>query len=286
MKQLLLLTDFTANSAHAATTALWLCKKLNTDLLLYHSVQYVPFVNDYTYGSYVTETADSLFEESKEKLTKEVEALQPLTLQIPGFQPKINYESGEGYLGNNVNKLSGQEQISLIVMGGRTGGPLDHLLTGSETSAVIRNIKKPLLVIPEKADLKKLVKIVFATDFSATDTEAIDYLLELAYLLKLQIEVVHILKPGSSTLGIEREVEFRKYLNSLDQQIISYKAIFSEHIVQRLQDYCKETNAHLLAMTHARYDFISRLFNHSETKEVIANQQVAVMIFPQTFKKS
>ena len=281
MKKLLLLSDFTANSDHAATIALRLCEKLKSDLLLYHSVQYVPFVTDYTYGSVITETADTLFKESKERLNKEAESLQPLTIHMPGYHPQITSESGAGNLGANIKVISGRDDISLIVMGGRTGSTLDHLLTGSETAAVINNIRKPVLVIPEKADLQELNKVIFATDFSTADIQAIDFLMDMAHLLDFQIEAVHIIKHGANAIGIEKEVACRKYLSNLDQQIISYKLISGNHIVPRLQDYCKETGANLLVMTHGHYNVISRLFTHSDTKEVLAHQQVAVMIIPE-----
>jgi nucleotide-binding universal stress UspA family protein len=38
MKKLLVLTDFTANAAHAAKAAVQFSSKLHADLLLYHSV--------------------------------------------------------------------------------------------------------------------------------------------------------------------------------------------------------------------------------------------------------
>jgi len=282
MKELLVLTDFTSNSVHAATTAVRICNKLNTDLLLYHSIQYVPFVTDYTYGTYITGTADTLFKESREKLIQEAESLQPMANQNHAYRPKIRCGSGEGNLGANVKKVSNEMDISMVVMGGRSGWALDHLLTGSETTAVINNARKPVLVIPEAADLTDINRVVFATNFATADIAALKYLMEIASPLGFQIEVVHVERPHTSNTRIDREVTFREYLNGLDPEKVSYGQIVGRHTVPRLQDYCQETCSVILAMTHGSNGFISRLFDHSETREIIAHQQVAVIIFPST----
>jgi len=283
MKKLLVLTDFTSNSAHAATIAVGICNRLGTDLLLYHSIQYVPLVTDYTYGTYITGTANTLFKESREKLTQEAESLQPMALRNNVYHPIIRCESGEGNLGANVKKITKKMDIIMVVMGGRSGGALDHLLTGSETTAVIKNAMKPVLVIPEKADLNSINRVIFATDFGTADIAALKYLTEIATPLGFEIEVVHVERPHTTSTGIEREVTFREYLNELGSEKISYGSIIGKHAVPRLQDYCKETSSVILAMTHGSQGFISRLFDHSETKEVIAHQQVAVIIFPPAF---
>jgi nucleotide-binding universal stress UspA family protein len=286
MKKLLVLTDFTTNAAHAAVAAVQLCGKLNTDLQLNHSVLYVPVISDYTYGSYVTETADTLFNDSKEQLNKEAESLKSLALETAGYHPEITFTSGEGNLSDNIKALSGQQDIQLVVMGGRSGGALDHLLTGSETAAVTRNARKPVLVIPETADLASLKKIVFATDFGTADISAVNYLLELALPLGLQLEVVHIVRPGEVVTEIQPELAFREYLNHRDNDQVSYKQLLGKQVSQRLQDHCHEAGAGILAMTHYNHDLMSRMFGHSETKKAIAHQSLAVLIFPPAFEEN
>ena len=283
MKQLLVLTDFTANSAHAAITAARLCEKLNTDLLLYHSVAYVPIITDYTYGAYIPDTAEALSEESKTRLNKEVEILQSLPHQNPDHYPKINYESGEGNLENNIKALTAKSDISFVVMGGRSGGGLDHFLSGSETTAVIKESNRPVLIIPEKADLSHLKTVVFATDFSTSDVPAMNFLLEMSQRLGFHIEVVHVLQPGQKNNRIEAEVTFREYLEGLQQPQISYRNIYGIHAGPRLQDYCEETGAALLAMTRGHHNLISQLFGKSETKGVVTNQHTCALIFPPAF---
>jgi nucleotide-binding universal stress UspA family protein len=286
MRKLLVLTDFTANAAHAAKAAVQFSSKLHADLLLYHSVQSLPIVPDYSGGPYVTEAANILFNDCKEQLNKEAEPLRSLPIKTDGYHPKISCINGEGTLGDNIKELSGQQGIQMVIMGGRSGGLLDHLLTGSETAKVIREAKKPVLIIPAKANLDIIEKIVFATDFSAADISAVRYLLEIAHLLGVHLEIVHVAPAGEVVTDVLPEIAFREYLNQLDNNRVSYQQLNGDHISQLLQEHCHVTGADVLAMTRGHHDFISRVFGHSETRQAIAQDKLAVLIFPPDFEEN
>jgi nucleotide-binding universal stress UspA family protein len=283
MKQLLALTDFSANAAHAAETALRLCAKLNTSLLLHHSMQFVSVVPVDSYGTYASDNAEMLCDESIGKLKEACRSLQSIADEMTGYRPELSFANAKGPLAENIRSISGQTDISLVVMGAGSGGAIDHLLSGSETIAVIRNCRKPILIIPETTSLNALKKVVFATDFSAADIIALAFLMDLAQRLSFRIEVIHFLHPDDAANKIEAEMTFREYLDSLDQEIISYQQIFSNHKVQRLQEYAEETGASVLAITPGQHDWISRLLVGGVTKKIIAHQHIAVLIFPTGF---
>lgn len=280
MKKLLLLTDFTKNSAHAAACALSLGAKLKADLLLYHSIQYMPIVPDFADGSVVTETNDIIFNDGEQKLLDACERLGKLATTPQGYQPKIGYESGEGSLGDNVRTLTARADIQMVVMGGRSGGALDHLLTGSETAAVIKASQKPVLIIPVSADLSAITKIVLATDFHMADINALDFLTELAHTLGTFLNVVHVVKPGSVVTDIEPELLFRRYLNGLDPAFVCYHQLPGDNISELVEAYCHKNNANLVAVTHQRHGWLSGLFGHSESIALVEKQQLAVLVFP------
>lgn len=283
MEKLLVLTDFTTNAAHAAAAAVQLCGKLNMDLLLYHSVQYIPIVPDYGYGSTVTETPVPLFKDSKEQLAAEAERLNLLASTTSGYKPEVRYFSGEGSIGENIRELSGQSDIRFLIMGGRSSSALDHLLNGSETTTVIRVAKKPVLIIPETARLDLVKKVCFTTNFASADIPAIHFLLGLAQVPEFQLEIVHVLLPQDMSTKIQPELTFRDYLEKLDNPAISFRQLSGDHIGSRLEAHCRETGVDLLAMTHGRHSRLSRVFGHSESEAAIARHDLAVMIFPPDF---
>jgi len=280
MKTLLLLTDFTRNATHAGACAIELATKLKADLLLYHSIQYMPIVPDFANGSLVTETNDIIFNDSEQTLLNAAKELEAHAAEPDSYQPKINCESGEGNLGYNIRAFTARADIQMVVMGGRSGGTLDHLLTGSETAAVINTSQKPVLIIPLSADLSAVRKIAFATDFHASDINALDFLAELAQAVGANLEVVHVVKPGSVVTDIEPELLFRRYLNSFEPTSVSYQQLVGDNISVLLDKYCHKNSVNLLAVTHQQHGWLSSLIGHSESVTLLEKQHQAVLVFP------
>jgi nucleotide-binding universal stress UspA family protein len=281
MKKLLVLTDFTPNAAHAAAAALRLCSKLNTDILLYHALPFIPLIPSDSGGIYVNERARMLFEDSQERLSQEAADFRKRMADLPGRHPVIDTGNGEGALGDVIGDLTNDPNIEMVIMGGRSGGALDHLLSGSDTGATIRKSGKPVLIIPMKAPDAIFKKVVFATDFGTSDIAAVNYLLQLSKRLGFRLDVVHVLRHGEVVTELGPELAFRKFLA---QHALNCNQVFSEDVHGGLRHYCAAQAADLLAMTHGHHSFISRLFGHSESREAISDQQLAVLVFPPVFK--
>lgn len=188
MKKILVLTDFSANSAHAARYAYHLAKQLNTGILLYHTVQSIPIVPNYAGGGFVTETENLFAEESREGLKE----LRAQLMSDQGEGPVIEMRDGEGDLGGNVRQLLNDEAIELIVMGAPEGSVVEHLLMGSETRAVIKASSRPVLVIPANKQVKPIHKLVLATDYRSEDLFALRYLSNWVANNGGSLEVAHI----------------------------------------------------------------------------------------------
>lgn len=280
MKNVLVLTDFSANAAHAEAAALRLSAKLKANMILYHTLPYIPLILSNSEGPLVTESTNILFENTQEHINKEAEELRLLGNEIPGFQVSIDCQYSDGSLADNVCELTGRDDIFMVVMGGRSGSALNHLLNGSDTAAVIRKAYKPVWLIPVAANWNVPKKAVFATDFGTTDIVAVDFLLELAGTLAFTLEVVHVLRPGEVVTEIGPEVAFR---NFLAHRGLTCTQVFGQAVQDGLQQYCEENKVDVLALSHHHHAVVSRLFGHSESRSVIAKQQLAVLIFPPNY---
>lgn len=281
MKKLLVLTDFTANASHAEATALHLAIKLGDSILLYHTLPYIPLIPGDSAGPYVTE--GMLFEDSKERLMQEADKLREIAVMNPGCEVNVEEKNGEGKLADVIAELTADPAIEMVIMGGRSGGALEHLLSGSDTAAVIRKARKPVLIIPMTADAGIPQKVVFATDFGVADITAVNFLVRLAGSLGFELKIVHVLPRGEVVTEIGAEVAFRKYLAGCR---LDYTQVFDKNVRHGLQQYCRENGAGILAMTHLHHDLMSRIFGHSETTEAIAHQELAVLIFPPAFEEN
>lgn len=277
MKKILVLTDFTPNAAHSAAVALRLSEKMGMGIKLYHTLSFIPLIPGDGSGPYTTEAAAAFFDEAREQLTAEAERLREIAVMTTGNGAFIEEDNGEGTLGEVIGHLSEDEEIAMIIMGGRSGGTISHLLNGSDTLAVIRKASKPVLIIPIDSQWVIPKKVVFATDFGIADIHAMDFLLHLSELLGCGLEVVHIIKPGEVVTDIGPEVAFRKYL---EKRQLSYTRVFDDEVHPGLQHYCAENAVDVLAMTHGHHSFISRLFGKSKSQAAISDKHTPVLVFP------
>lgn len=280
MKKLLVLTDFTDNASHAEAAALRLSGKMGADLLLYHTLPYIPLIPNDGGGPYVTETAGMLFEDSRERLQQEADKLRETAVMTLDRTANIQERNGEGNLSEVIHELSEEEGIGMIIMGGRSGSALGHLLSGSDTAAVIRKATKPVLIIPMTTAWALPQKVVFATGFGPADPPAVDYLLELSVLLGFQLNVVHLSRPGEVITEIGPEIAFRKFL---DQRGLSCTRVIGGDVHRGLQDYCRDHHTDVLALTHGHHALLARLFGRSESLAAVAGGQLAILVFPPDF---
>jgi nucleotide-binding universal stress UspA family protein len=285
MKNILVLTDFSANAANAATNAVYLSEKLHTDLLLYYTYQSAPVTPYYAGGPFVP-AANVVFEE---KSNKELSLLSDylktkIEVSAHGHRPSIHHMTGEGNLGENVKEIIHQKNIDLVVMGARSSSVIDHLLSGSETTDVINYADRPVLIIPAGSELKHLKKIVFATNYNENDIQALGYLINLAQLFEAKIEVIHVDVMGErENHNIIVEVEFKKYINDLKYSGITYHDIQGKNVVNSINNFCHNCGADMLAMVHYNRSFFARIFGKSDTKKELINQKQAVLVFPPDF---
>lgn len=280
MKKLLVLTDFTDNAFHAETAALQLAGKTGADILLYHTLPYIPLLPSDSGGPYMAETSSVLFEDSKERLIQEADKLREMAV-MKRIEVQIEEQNEEGSLGSHIEEITSGDKAELVIMGGRSGGALEHILSGSDTATVIRKSKKPVLVIPSTAAINVPDKVVFASDFGISDIPALRYLDEFTQILGCGLHIVHMLPHGEVKTEISAELAFRKYL---DERRFNFDQVFADNVHEGLQKYCSEKKADMLAMTHGQHSFLSRLFGHSETMAAIADNQLAVLVFPPDYK--
>jgi len=279
MKKILLLTDFSANADNAAAWALNIAEKLDGSLVLFHSLKLEPISPYYGGGAFVSETGQLMSEESKEKLSELCEALRD---RASNKSIVIEELTGEGNLGDFIGTMTKKEQFELIVMGARSGGALEHFLTGSDTRQVIDNAVCPVLIVPATSQNVALGKAVLATDFNHGDLRAVDYLNEWAAFFDLQLEIAHVMLPGEK-VDAAAELAFRKGVNRRENQEMTYHEVSGQELSHRLNRLCSMTQADILAMVHYEQGFFDRLFRHSQTKHALDKQHFPLLIFPPAF---
>ena len=292
MKTILVLTDLSENAAHAAEVAVTLAGTMNTNLLLYNARIAMPvptYYADYAGGPWVADDFIQWESESNEKLQWLADDLKPLIANLdPELRkPSVHFECRDGKIAENLAELIAQKNVELIVMGASAEDTLDHILNGSETKAVMNHATCPVLVVPQRADLTKITKVIFATDYAEGDIKGMHYLVMLARLFDFSIEIAHISEYGENPyLTIEDKETFLKQVNKLKYPHISFKIARGKNVIDRLNRLCEEEEANILALVHYQHSFLVHLIRTSTTKRALANQQIPLLIFPSKMEKN
>lgn len=283
MKRILLLTDFSENAAHAARSAVMLGEKLHADLLLLHNIAGIPVTPHHIGGGFVAEETSWQMDESRGHLLKLTEQLQVMIgkLGSMSYNPVVHRQIAEGSLGENILTVVKEQKIEMIVMGGRSGSAFDHLWFGNDTRSVIEQAGCPVIVIPQEHDLGIIKKVVFATDFNAGDIKAVKYLVKLGELFDFQLEIVHVSQFGKQEgADDQKKLSFVSQVYKLNYPKIIYKDIRGKDFLARVDRFCGETGADLLALVHYPHSFFSRLLQGSHTMKALSRPHIPVLVFP------
>jgi nucleotide-binding universal stress UspA family protein len=282
MKTLLVLTDLSENAAHAAKSAIVLGQNLHADILLYNSCLKVPTSPYYAQGVVVAENDLWWLAESKKKLERLAELLDPECSAASGqFTPAIDVECGQGNIGESAINIISEQNIELIVMGAKTSSTFNHILYGSDTNSVIKHTTRPVLVIPQSSDLNGIKKVTFATDFSIGDMAAIKYLVKLSEVFHSNLEIVHVSVFGENdSRNDDQGKAFVSQVNKLNYPNMIYKDIRGNDVINRLNHHCTESGSDILAMVHHQGSFFSGLLHQSTTKEALSHQKIPLLIIP------
>ena len=282
MNTILVLTDFSKSAACAAEAGLVLSEKLRTDLLLFNTCVDYATIPSYSGGVWIVDEFSERKNQSKLGLAMLAEGLESLCDQLDPHdrRPGIYWQSEDSDLGLNVAEIIRERAIELVVMGARSE-TIDDFPTGWDTNSVIKNTTRPILVIPFPTDLKGICKVIFATDFDESDIKAVHFLTKLGKLFNYQIEIIHISGPETHVrTKIIKEEAFKKQIAELKYHGLTYLEVKGEDVVDKLNHIVRDNGCGLLAMLHHQYPFFVRIFKHSQTKKVLSNQKIPLLIFP------
>ncbi|MGK0406811.1 MAG: nucleotide-binding universal stress UspA family protein [Roseivirga sp.] len=180
-------------------------------------------------------------------------------------------------LGNPIRLIHDQSElagIDLIVMGTKGASGIEEVLIGSNASSVIQNTNKPVLIIPPKADLQKVERIVFASDLDPEVKELpLKRLALFAKTLGASIDIVHVQKNTSVPNGA------RDFYSSMLKEVDhDYTIINSENVEQAIIKEAAKEGADIVAAINKRYGFFEGIFHRSITSKLAYHTTLPLLV--------
>lgn len=279
MKSILLLTDFTENTKAAARAALILSQKMHKDLLLMNTYVFLPSAENYVGYQWYPDVFKEVEEENQEQLYQlklQLEETSHTTIDAGDRRPIIHTTVEIADLGLGIDDVIEKNNIELILMATHQ----DEALSINHVNEVIRNAKVPVIVVPAGSDIKKIAEIIYATDYDIGDINAIGYTLKIARTFGIELKVVHVSEAGSADTNEKEKSAFEDRLKKIHARNMSYQIVNGKDMETRLARLVKTEHAGLLAMLHHHHSFFGRLFIHSDTKQLLRDNKIPMLIFP------
>jgi nucleotide-binding universal stress UspA family protein len=268
-------TDFSGVAQKSVEYALQLAKKINAEVVLFHS-SHLPIVIPGTPLS----AYDNLLEQNQEMVATKLEAMSISLQKTFSLGPgQISTVSAIGFAADEIVGFAEEAGCDLIVMG-TTGASGLKKLIGSTTSAVVKNSKAPVISVPDNYHTEKeLNVIVLATDYKST-AGRINLLASLAKAFAAEVKILHIQGDDDFEPNYEELAEGLMIKEALKPFKHSFHSAISDDIVKAIHYFAKENKADLITLFSQKQDLIEQLFLLSTSRELTLVSEIPLLVIP------
>jgi nucleotide-binding universal stress UspA family protein len=272
MKKILFPTDFSDVSKNAFIYALKLADAIDAEIITLHvyeldSPAYLD-VSIYLQEIYEYEELSD-FENYKD----EVPVLRKIAEANNLSHVKISNVLIQGYLVNEVVKLSKKENVDFIVMGTRGVTHLREIFLGNITTKIMNECNATVLAIPEKCNYVPIEKILFTTKYHMKDIEALKKVQDLANVFQSHIDCLNV-KPPHTVYKDDFIVDFK---NVFKDQNIDFHSILSNDVEGVILNFIEKNKINMIAIHVRHKSFFQKLFEVSIAKKLSYHIDIPIL---------
>ena len=272
MKTILVPTDFSKNSINAIDYAVALAKREKAKIILLNAFHIVSPSFDIPLPSDIINSTRIDINKKLEMLCAEIKKTKKVKCDsIVKFDLAVDA----------IIETTKEVKPDLIIMGTKGASGIKEVLMGSNTASVIEKAQCPVIAVPESARFDGIKKISYASDYYASDIDAMKKLVEIAKLFNAKITVIHVSDEEFTRYSEET------YLNDFKSKVrkkikydkISYKLVFGKHLEKVLDKEIDEWHPDLLAMSTLHRNLFYKIFGTSVTRKMAFHSEVPLMVF-------
>lgn len=280
MKNVLLPTDFSDNALNAIFTAIKLQHNTPCNFVLLHT--YEPDNRNKIVFQTPTRTG-TIYESMHEHALKNLEiTLDAIAKVSDCSQHTFSMVAKSGNLVTIINELIPKHDLDLIVMGTKGASSTAQILLGSNTVRVLKkNMKCPILVIPEKYNFQSLAKIIFPTEFSNFFSKTqLTALTKLAGLWRSQVLVFHV----AQEFKLSEQQKANKQILKERLENISYSfhnVPIHTTVSETIREFANEQGANLICLVQYSHSFMEKLTQEPVVKKVGFHTEIPLLVLPE-----
>jgi hypothetical protein len=219
---------------------------------------------------------ENIVNESKKILTKYVEAITE-KMSKNMFVEVISYI---GFAAEKADQLVSDKEADMLVLEGQEDD--GFWLQTSSNIDIIEKVNCPVWIIPKGAIFKPFTNIIYATDYNEEDITSLKKLIKSFPHYSPNITALHI----TDSTDFEERVKKEEFIETLQKQTaykqLSFKVAYKskeDDLTELLNDFALKNEADLLILLKENKSFFKRIFNTSQTKELLKITVLPVLIY-------
>lgn len=277
MKNILLPTDFSENSWNAIKYALQLFKNepckfylLNTYTPVIYHVEYV-LIEPAQFGMIdnVREIALKNLEDFKTRIKNEFKNPKHTIETIGAFNMLIP----------EIVEIVKDKAIDYVVMGTKGATGANEILFGSNTVHVFKNIKCPILAIPDGFEFETPHEILFPTDYAITyEPHHVKPIIDINKLYQTRIHILYL------TYGYdlsEKQEENKLILEThLKKETYLIHEVGNQTVEEGITNFQSKTRVNMLVMINNKHSFFENLFFKNTINQIGFHLKIPFLVIP------
>lgn len=279
MKTIVVPTDFSPIADNALKYAMDMAVAMGAGLQLINVYQ-LPI--SFSEVPLVTISVDELRKISEDKLND----LKHNINSITGGKIKVYCESKLGEVAEEIQKLCNTLHPFAVIMGTRGVTGVGSFFLGSNTMEVIGKAGVPVFVVPPGARFKPFKKVGLTSDLrDVVETTDVEPIKELIGFFNADLHVLNVdyERRHFTAATPEESLKLDTLLTGLHP---IYDFIENKDVNEGITEFAEKRNFDLLITMPKKHSFIERLFEKSNTRELIHQTNLPLMCIHKLRKRA
>ena len=185
-----------------------------------------------------------------------------------------------GFAAEKAEDLVSNNIVDMLVLEGQQDD--GFWLQTSSNMDIVEKVNCPIWIIPKGEIYKPFTDIVYATDYKKEDIASLNKLIKTFPHYTPNITALHI----TDSIDFDERIKKEGFIEMLQKQTaynqLSVKAIYqSKHddLPELINEFAIKSEADLLVLLKENKSFFKRIFNTSQTKELLKITVLPVLVY-------
>ncbi|MBL0234695.1 MAG: universal stress protein [Chitinophagaceae bacterium] len=263
MKNILVPTDFSAESINAVEYAADMASSLNLSLNLVHIYQ--PPTSAYA----ELPMPPVEMEKSLDELEAHLEQLHLSMEKRTAGKVPVKMELRVGNIRTEILDIAKETEPMIVVMGSHGAGKMERLLLGSHTLWASKHLPCPLIIVPGGVKFEKIARIGLAWNYRPLkDMAPLNKIRDLVKAFDAELHVICIMKNSSDRLSDKLLTEANRFQEEFSEMKTHYSFIVDKEVSRSILEFSEKQNLDMMIVIPSKHDLIGTMIHHSESKQM------------------